>query len=107
MTRRQNAADEEQVKVAGDKQKSAYDREILDLKTVLELPEGRRFIQVVLGLCGITSSIWDQNASLHSYRSGAQDVGHLIVERALEANPSLAVVMLADAYRKTKGDLNE
>jgi hypothetical protein len=99
-----NAADEGQVKRAGEKEKRGRERDIRDLRTVLALPEGRRFCQRLIEVCGVSSSIWHASAIIH-YRSGAQDVGHLLIRDILEANSGLGAQMLAESYKDTlKGD---
>lgn len=99
-----NAADESQVRHDAEREKRRRERELSDLATVLNLPEGRRFCARLIDLCGVAGSIWHSSALIH-YRSGAQDVGHIIVREILEANPGIGSQMLAEAYRETKGAL--
>ena len=96
-----NAADESQVRQAGEKEKRGRERAISDLACVLGSPEGRRFCQRLLDICRVSDSIWHASALIH-YRSGAQDVGHLIVKDILEASPAIGAAMLAESYQGEK-----
>lgn len=51
--------------------------ELLDLKKVLETPEGRRVMARLLAYCRVGQSIWAPGVEIH-YNAGAQDVGHFL-----------------------------
>ena len=48
-----NAADENQVKKASEKDRFSREQELLDVKNILSTPHGRRFIWRYLGLAGV------------------------------------------------------
>jgi hypothetical protein len=97
-----NAADESQVRKAGERERRGRELEIADLAHLLKQPEGRRFLQRLIEVCGVSNSVWHASALIH-YRSGAQDVGHHIIKLILEANPTVGAAMLAESYNE-KGE---
>ncbi len=96
-----NAADEEQVKEADQKVKSQRDRELSDLRIVLDLPEGRRVFWRILEFCGIHESVWHPSALIH-HNSGKQDVGHFIMAEIVKADQEFFYQMM----RENKGVKN-
>ena len=94
-----NAADPEQVKDAEEKDKFRREGELLDIKAVLSMPEGRRFIWRMLSFCKTFGSIWEQNAKIH-YNSGQQDVGHFLMAEIIEAEPRALLEMMESQQKR-------
>lgn len=90
-----NVADKEQVKSAERNAEKIRDRELSDLKIVLELPEGRRFIWRLLEQCKVFESIWHPSALIH-HNSGKQDVGHFVMSEVVEASDERLLQMMKE-----------
>lgn len=80
-----NAADEKQVRKAQTEQELERRGELNDLRVLLDIPEGRRFLWRVLGKCRVFESIWESSARIH-FNSGQQDLGHWCMAEIAEAN---------------------
>lgn len=91
-----NAADEEQVKEAGKRDRMRREAEIRDLKVVLSTKEGRRFMWRLLSHCKVFGSIWEPSAKIH-YSSGMQDVGHFVMAEVIDAQEEAFVLMMKEA----------
>lgn len=91
-----NAADAQQVKEAGRKDRERRKRELEDLKSVLTSLEGRRFIWRLLGHCKVFESIWHPSAQIH-HSAGKQDVGHFIMAEVVEADQEAFLRMMQEA----------
>lgn len=93
-----NAADEEQVKKAGEREKRGRDQDLSDLRRILEADHGRRFIWKTLVHCGIfTSSFTGNNTTF--FNEGRRDVGLKILADVMEAKPEAYTQMAQDAKR--------
>ena len=90
-----NAASERQVKKAKDKELSKRDLELNDLRSVLELPEGRRVMWRLMEHCRVFGSIWESSAKIH-YKSGQQDIGHFIMAEIVDANEKYLFEMMKE-----------
>lgn len=105
MTR--NVANEGMVKRAQDNEKLRRDNELSDLRSLLELPQGRRFLQRLLDRAKVFESIWEQNSRIY-YNAGQQDFGHFIMGEIWEAKPDAYTQMIREAEaRKLQGEINE
>jgi hypothetical protein len=93
-----NAADSEQVQRAGEIELDRAEQGDVDLVTVLSTVNGRRFYWGLLGECGIHSSVIGQHVEGTYYNAGRQDLGHKLLARVLEADPSLYLTMQQEAY---------
>lgn len=91
-----NAADEEQVKEAARKEKYRRDVDLEDVKTLLGLPQGRRFIWRLLKQTKVFESVWSPSAQIH-YNAGRQDFGHFIMGEVVKANPDALVQMMKES----------
>jgi hypothetical protein len=88
-----NAADPEQVKDAGVKEKQGRDRDLDDVFWVLQSRQGRRFYLRMLTFCGVFRSSWDPSAKIH-FNEGQRNVGLMMLADLNESDPS--------AYEKMK-----
>jgi hypothetical protein len=80
-----NAADPEQVREAGKKERFVKRNELDDIRIVLSTPNGRRCLWKILEESHVFESVWHPSALIH-YRSGAQDVGLILRNKIIEAN---------------------
>jgi hypothetical protein len=94
-----NAADQQQVGNAKEKELRGRDRELNDLLSVMNTREGRRYVWRLLAHCKVFGSVWHGSALIH-YNSGMQDVGHYILADINDLNPDLLVLMI----KENKGD---
>lgn len=69
--------------------KKQRDKELIDLKTVLASPPGRRFMWRLLSKCGLFESTFNTETAIASYLSGQQDFGHFLMSEIVEADPNL------------------
>ena len=90
-----NAADPGQVKEAKQKELRGREREVNDVRSILNTREGRRFMWKMLGHCRVFESIWHGSAQIH-YNAGMQDVGHFILAEITEASPEAYLLMMKE-----------
>lgn len=91
-----NASDREQVAKAGTKERLQQEQELEDLRKLLSMPEGRRFLWNLLGFCRVYESIFEANSKI-AYNSGQQDVGHFIQGLIIKARPEALLQMMQEA----------
>lgn len=94
-----NAADPEQVKKAGDKLKLAQMQRENDMRTLLAMPEFRRFVAEMFAECRISSSVWSPSAAIHR-DAGRQELGHYIARKIVQVDEKALAELLTDAYKK-------
>lgn len=94
-----NASDRKQVEEAKKKEKLRKTQEREDLRTVLALPAGRRFLWRLLEHCKVFGSVWHASALIH-YNSGIQDVGHFLMEEIEEADRAAFLLMINERQPK-------
>lgn len=91
-----NAGDEEQVKERGKKQKTERDRELDDLRAILDTKHGRRFIWRLLGATELFSVSKVMNASIYALE-GKREVGKMVYGDLMEANPEAYLLMMKES----------
>jgi len=90
-----NAASEKQVKSAKQREQDRLDNENADVRAILAMPGGRRFIWRLLTACKTYASVYEGNAKIH-YNSGQQDVGHMIVDWITQADVDAFLMMMKE-----------
>ena len=90
-----NAASEKQVKKAEKKEYSVREKELNDLKKVLNTTEGRRVFWRLMDHCRVFETVWEPSAKIH-YNSGKQDVGHFIMGEIVEADEKYLMEMMKE-----------
>jgi hypothetical protein len=98
-----NAADAVQVKAAAEKELRGRERDMNDLRHVLNDVRGRRFVWKLLGHCRTFESIFEASAKIH-YNSGRQDVGHYLLAEIGEANEEALFVMMRESQKENGKD---
>lgn len=91
-----NAADAEQVKEAGIKEKFGRKQELNDVYNILAIPSGRRWVWRVLSDCGVFKSSFTGNSTTF-FNEGRRDIGLRILADVMEANPDAYVQMAKEA----------
>lgn len=103
-----NAADPEQVKKAGEKEKLGKEFEEADLKRVMSSAEGRRVFSRILQFCGSFKSPFAMDSNSAYYNMGHQNVGFKILADLSTSCPELYVKMIEEenlAIKKTKKEV--
>lgn len=92
-----NTTDEVEIKEAGIKVKFRKEKDLEDLKYILQSFQGRRLFWRILGHCQVNSSIFNTNALVQSYNSGKQDVGHFIMGEVIQADEDAYLKMMKES----------
>lgn len=95
-----NASDTEQVKTASVKESIGRDQELNDLREILALDGGRRFVWRLLCRASVFKSVLNENPILMGHSSGAQDFGHFITDEVIQASPDRFMQMMKEAAVK-------
>ena len=98
-----NVADKEQVEKAGKKKKNRELQIELDLKAVLELPEGRRVLLSIILESGYNERIIGSTETIQFY-AGRRDVGLTLVKSIGELSPEAWVLMQREALTTKERD---
>lgn len=91
-----NAADEEQVKQARLSEKRVRERELSDIRYLLQSAQGRRFLWRLMGHCKSFESVWEASAKIH-YNAGKQDVGHFVMSEIIASDENAFLQMMKEA----------
>jgi hypothetical protein len=97
-----NAADEEQVKGADKKTKSLREREIDDVRVLLALPAGRRFIWRYLTECHMFTTSFSSDAILMACAEGERNIGLKLHADILATDPESLVKMQLEHLKEEK-----
>jgi hypothetical protein len=95
----QNAADPKQVQDAEKRVKRGRERELEDMRLLLDLPPARRFMWRFLEDCGVFRSSWDPTARIH-FNEGRRDIGLKLLAEITEAAPEALLKMMNEARQK-------
>ncbi len=95
-----NAAEESQVRDAGQKVKLREDQEHNDLKFVLSNESGRRFMWKTLSDCGIFQTSFRSSGSETFFLEGKRSVGLKLLADVMQADPDSYLKM----YKSNKGE---
>lgn len=86
--------DEGQIKDAEDKVKYNRKQELDDLRHILSLPEGKRFIlRYLYGVCGILKPVYTGNSETY-FLDGKRAVGLTLLEEVKEVDTKSFVEMI-------------
>jgi len=89
-----NAADEKQVKGAGQKEKINRISELNDICFILDKLEGRRFLWRLLGVSGVYNISFTGENNLTNFNEGKRCVGNQLLGDIMEANPDAYLQMI-------------
>jgi hypothetical protein len=92
-----NAADQKQVRGAKKKEKEIGIGRAQDLRAVMSMPEGRRFVWWLLGECGVSATVMRGGPDLVEYNAGKQDVAHMLQARIIKLDPDNYLAMQNEA----------
>lgn len=96
-----NAADTKQLGAAKGKQKDVEREQLDDVRAILDVPEGRRFLWRMLAKCKVNESIFEPNSRI-AYNAGVQDVGHFILGEIVKARPEAYLQMMVEHMEEGK-----
>jgi len=98
-----NAADTDQVKKAGDRDKDLTRQEEDDIKELLSTPVGRRHYWRLLGKTGIFESSFTGNSETF-FREGRRDVGLMLMADIIDIMPESYVLMIQENQARESVD---
>lgn len=93
-----NVADRDQVRKASKKATREREEELRDVRQLLGMPWGRRFLWRYLSLCGVFQSSWEPSARIH-FNEGRRDVGLRLWADITEADPEALIRMMLEAKK--------
>lgn len=91
-----NASDSSKVESAKQKEKLRRDREIADLKAILESAPGRRVLWRILEKCGIYKQSAVQSGSWTYFNEGQRSVGNQLLAEIIQTNPEFYLQMIKE-----------
>lgn len=91
-----NAADEGQVAAATVREKIGRERELNDLRRILETDYGRRVVWRLLEHGRIFESIWRSSSEIH-YLAGMRDFALFVMGETVAANQDALFLMMQEA----------
>lgn len=100
-----NAADPTKVRDRGRKQKREEQQELEDLRELLKLPAGRRFLWRMLERCAVWKTSFHPSGQVFAANEGRRGVGVELMTDLITADPQAWIDLqqeLLDAERKQK-----
>lgn len=91
-----NAADQEQVAAAKEKQLRGRERELEDVRLVLGTPQGRRLFWRYLEECGVFRTSFTGNSTTF-FNEGQRNIGLKIMADINDADPAFLAVMTKES----------
>jgi len=91
-----NASDVEQVKSAGKKQADVFRQEKADVKDILSLKAGRRFIWKYLNKCSIYQTSVSADPYMVYFNEGMRNIGLQLMDDINSCDPELYMQMLRE-----------
>ena len=95
-----NAADVEQVKSAGRKERDVRKVELGDIGFLLSVQEGRRFLWRMMKMAGIYEEAGSLEAAFLAYREGRRGLGLSVLGDIMESNPKAFLEMMQEASKE-------
>lgn len=98
-----NAADEENVRTRKRKDESIRDRELADLKMVMDSLEGRRFVWRLLDKAGVFRTSFTGNSATF-FNEGMRNMGLVVLADVHEACAEQYIQMMTEAKKDTESN---
>lgn len=95
-----NAGDKAHVEKRKRKEEIQRDRELADLREVLDSAAGRRLLWRLLGHCGVYRSTFSTNALQMATSEGQRNVGLFLTAEIMEADTSKYLLMQNESISK-------
>lgn len=96
-----NAADPEQVRIAGENEEFEHDDFDAYLSEMMKSYGDRFVVWEFLGWCRVFESIMETSARVY-YNSGQQDLGHKLMAKVIEVSPEAYLTMQREAMDREK-----
>jgi hypothetical protein len=96
-----NAADEAQVKEAGQKVKRGRELELGDFRGIMDSLSGRRFVYRYISKCGVFEQSFTGNNTTF-FNEGQRSIGLSLMADINEACPELYMRMIEESRAKNK-----
>lgn len=93
-----NAADAKQVKHAARKERDRRERELADVRAVLSLAEGRRFLWRLMAWSGMHENPSHARGDMTHQNIGRADCGRFLLGEIMEADERRYLVMQQEAW---------
>lgn len=102
-------AEDNQVSKEDDiKRKRRKQREVNDLRDILAIPQGRRYIWKLWGLTGVfRASYAPKDANLTAFREGQRDIGLALLQDINEASPTALGQMRSEYLSELNSEKKE
>lgn len=97
-----NAADQEQVKEAGKKEKSGRQRDLDDVYNILQTRGGRRFFYRLIQSAGIFQGGMSPSSDSAFYKEGSRNSGLMVLADLNEADPSSYNKMISESLENNQ-----
>lgn len=86
------------------KAKRKREKELGDIRKILSMPEGRRFVWRMMSLCGIFHSSWTGEADATLVNEGKRIPGLALLNDVLDASPNAYGQMQREYKGKVESD---
>lgn len=96
-----DTSDEKEVRNSTDKQRRRRDRELNDVRAVLLIKEGRRFLWRYLSACGVFQESYHPSGQQMAFNEGKRNIGLKLLADIMKAKPEAYHLM-----QKEEGELN-
>ena len=96
-----NAADENQVRDAKEKDKLRNEKDANDLRWVLSMPQGRRFLWKLLETCGVYRSSFTGSSETF-FLEGQRNVGLQLLAQITAADSEQYLTMIRESKKLDK-----
>jgi hypothetical protein len=87
-----------------ERRKRYRDREIGDIRKILALPEGRRFMWRIMEFAGPTRLSFSQNDRTTAFNEGRREVGLFLLKDIMEVKPEAFIQMQREHISEAKAD---
>jgi hypothetical protein len=102
------AIENQETQEDAEKRKRRHAREINDLRKIISIPEGRRYIWKLWGLTGVfRASYTPKDANLTAFKEGQRDIGLALLQDINEASPTALGQMRAEYLSEMKSEKKE
>jgi len=90
------------------KRERRHQRDVNDLRKILAIPEGRRYIWRLWGITGVfRSSYTPKDANMTSFREGQRDVGLAMLQDINDASPTALAQMRSEYLSELNSEKKE
>jgi hypothetical protein len=102
-----NAADSQQVRHAGRKEKDRRKAELDDVRAVLSTVEGRRLLWRLMGWSGYLENPSHQRGDMTHQNIGRADAGRFILAEIMDADEQKYLLMQQESWRAKRSEAVE